>query len=234
MSSPTSRAPLSKHAVVDAALDLVDRDGVAALSIRRLAAQVRVPPMSLYAHFSGKAQLEDLMFDRLVQRLFAAHDGLDGLDGLTWQQELEAVSRHARGVLLAHPHWLPILTRAALPTSSLGFYDRLLRLMAHAGLSREAAMHAFSSAASFALGSVLAERMMTPHPGASIPVRRLVLLRDALPAMPAGTHPDIAATVPVFPRWSFDEVFDLGLRSLVAGIEARFADPGAHKRHRST
>jgi len=72
MSPPTSREPLSKHVVVDAALDLVDREGIAALSIRRLAAQVRVPPMSLYAHYPGVPRWSfDEVFDLGLRSLVA-------------------------------------------------------------------------------------------------------------------------------------------------------------------
>ena len=130
MNAPAARMHVSKHAVVETALALVDSRGLSALTLRKLAAAVGAPPMSLYAHFASKEQLHDLMFDRLVQRLFPAHGGA------TWQQEFEAACRHARGLLLAHPHWLPLLTRTALPTSSFGFYDHMLRLMVEDGFPR--------------------------------------------------------------------------------------------------
>jgi AcrR family transcriptional regulator len=227
MNEPTGRAPISRHTVVDAAMTLVDRNGLAALTIRKLAAEVGAPAMSLYAHFANKEQLHDLMFDRLVQRLFPAHGSS------TWQQEFETAGRHARALLLAHPHWIPLLARPAVPVSSFGFYDHLLRLMAEGGLSRDAAVHAFSSAMSFALGFVLAERMMTPQPDVVVPLRRLALLKDVIAHLPRGVYPQITSAKAVFQRWSFDRVFDLGLRSLITGVEASFAPsrrPKAGKR----
>jgi AcrR family transcriptional regulator len=221
-------APASKI-VVDAALALVDRRGLAALTIRRLAAEVGAPPMSLYAHFRSKEQLQDLMFERLVQRLFPAHDGT------TWQQEFETAGRHARTLLLGHPYWVPLLARPALPTSSLGFYDHILRLMVEDGFARDAAVHAFSSAMSFALGFVLTERMMTPRSGVVIPIGRMVLLKKAIPQFPAGAYGHVAASKSAFDAWSFDKVFDLGLRSLIAGIESEFvrSPPKAKRTRRS-
>jgi AcrR family transcriptional regulator len=229
MTEPTARPTVSRNAVIDAALALVDRGGLAALTIRKLAVEVGAPPMSLYAHFAGKEQLHDLMFERLVQRLFPAHGGS------TWQQEFETAARHARALLLAHPHFIPLLTRTAVPTSSLGFYDRLLRLMAEDGFSSDASIHAFSSAMSFALGSVLTERMMTPRPGEVVPLRRLALLEEALPQLPRGAYPQISSAKAAFARWSFDGVFDLGLRSLIAGVETSFvpSHPRARKRRHS-
>jgi AcrR family transcriptional regulator len=172
--------------------------------------------MSLYKHFASKQQLHDLMFDRLVRRLFPAHAGS------TWQHEFEAASRHARRELLAHPHWIPLLTRPAVPISSLGFYDHLLRLMVEDGFRRDAAIHAFSSAMSFALGLVLTERMMTPH-GVVVPLQRLALLKEAIPHFSPGTYQHIASAKSALEGWSFDRVFDLGLRSLIRGIETSFA-----------
>jgi AcrR family transcriptional regulator len=229
MSEPTTRAPISKHAVVDAALTLVDRDGLAALTIRKLASEVGAPPMSLYTHFGSKEQLLDLMFDRLVQRLFSAHGGS------TWQHELETAARHVRSVLLVHPHWLPLLTRTVVPASSLGFYDHVLRLMAEDGFSWDAAMHAFSSAMSFSLGFVLAQRMMTPSQDLVVPLRRFAQLKDAIPRLARGVYPHVVSAQTAFERWSFDEVFDLGLRSLISGIEASFVPsrPRVKRRRRS-
>jgi AcrR family transcriptional regulator len=228
MNEPAGRPPVSKHALIEAAMTLVDRHGLAALTIRKLAAEVRAPPMSLYKHFASKEQLQDLMFDRLVQRLFPAHGGS------TWQHEFETAGRHARNELLAHPHWIPLLTRPVVPVSSLGFYDHLLRLMVEDGFRRDAAVHAFSSAMSFALGFVLTERMMTSRHGVVGPLRRLVLLKEAITHFPPGTYRYIASAKSAFDGWSFDRVFDLGLRSLIAGIESSFVrSPGtARKRPR--
>jgi TetR/AcrR family transcriptional regulator, tetracycline repressor protein len=229
MTEPTARASISKHAVIDGALSLADRDGLGELTIRKLATQVGVSPMSLYTHFGSKEQLFDLMFDRLVQRLFPPHGGS------TWQREFETAGRHARSVLLAHPHWIPLLTRPVVPTSSLGFYDHLLRLMVEDGFPKDAAVHAFSSAMSLALGFVLTERMMTPRHGMVVPLRRLLLLKEAIPHFPPGIHRHIASANSAFDTWSFDQVFDLGLRSLIAGIELSFArsPPKARKRRRA-
>ena len=183
MSDRSRRPAPSEHVVVDAALAFADQRGLAKLTVRRLAAELGAAPMTLYTHFRSKEHLHDLMFDRLVQRLFPRHGAA------TWQVEFETAARQARATLLAHPHWIPLLTRTAVPASSLGFYDHLLRLMADDGFSPVAAMHALSLAMSFALGLVLTERMMAPEPGVVIPLRRLALVAEALPSLPeAATH----------------------------------------------
>jgi AcrR family transcriptional regulator len=210
-----SRPPrLSRNAVVDAALAIVDAAGLQGLTIRALAQELGVPPMTLYAHFKTKNELLDLAFERLLQRLVPPECGS------TWQAEFEDVCRHMRRVLLEHPHWIALLTRVSVPRSAMEIYHRLLSLMWRDGFYPEAAMFAFSSAMSLAIGSVLVERMMGHPP---VPVQRLALMKRMLAEMPHGRYPRIAAVAPKFDRWSFENVFELGLHSLVAGLAERCA-----------
>jgi TetR/AcrR family transcriptional regulator, tetracycline repressor protein len=59
-------AVLSRDQIVSAAVHLVDRDGLAALTMRKLAAEIGVVPMTLYYHVPDKAALEDLIFDAVL------------------------------------------------------------------------------------------------------------------------------------------------------------------------
>jgi AcrR family transcriptional regulator len=207
------RAP-GRATVLDAALAIIDRDGLRALTIRTLASEVGVAPMTLYAHFKTKDDLLDLTFEHLLSsRLFQSQLRP------TWQEEFEAVCRHVRRVLLDHPHWIDLLTRVAAPPSALGMYNEFLGLMSRDGFSPEAAILAISSAMTFTLGAVLVERMMANHP--SVPAQQLALVKGVLGGLPNRTYPRIAKMVPRFERWSFDRVFDLGLHSLIAGVEER-------------
>jgi hypothetical protein len=179
--------------------------------------------MTLYSQFRTKSELMDLAFEHLLRRLVPAQQ-----PDATWPSEFEGICRHLRGELLEHPHWIALLTRVAVPTCALDVYNRLLGLMAKEGFYPEAAMFAFSSAMSLALGSVLVERMMN---GAhSVPIQRLSLIKGMLADAPRGRYPRIAAAAPKFDRWSFDSVFELGLQSLVAGLSERCARKGDGRR----
>ena len=196
---------LSRHAVVDAALAIVDTEGLQGLTIRALAYDLGVPPMTLYAHFKTKHELLDLAFERLLQHLIPPESGS------TWQAEVEEICKHMRRVLLEHPHWIPLLTRVTVPTSAMEIYHRLLSFMWKDGFYPEAAMFAFSSAMSLAIGSVLVERMMGHPP---VPFQRLALMegnagRDAAWSLSA-------------PRRGGAEVRPLELRARIRAW-ARFA-----------
>lgn len=95
------RAGLSTEAVVDAAADLVDREGPAALALSALASELGVAAPSLYAHIGGLAALEHAVALRGVELLFeACRDAVVGLSG---KQALEALAAAYRSVALQHP-----------------------------------------------------------------------------------------------------------------------------------
>jgi AcrR family transcriptional regulator len=222
-----SRATPSRSVVLDAALAVIDRAGLHGLTIRALGSELGTAPMTLYTHFGSKRALLDLTFERLLHRLFAFSGGFG------WEHEFNAGCRHIRRTLLEHPHWIELLTRVQMPHSTLHVYDRMLRLMATDGFRPEGAMFAFSAVLSHALGSVLVERLMAGSP--PIPKQRLALVRGMLDERPAGTYPGVASAAPQFDGWSFDEVFEVGLRSLVTGLAEslpRHGHSGASRRRR--
>jgi AcrR family transcriptional regulator len=205
------RRRLSRPAVLDAALVTIDRQGLHGLTIRALAVELGVPPMTLYSYFKTKDELLDLTFERLLHRLIPAQRHA------RWQPEFEAICRHMRRELLDHPHRIALLTRTTVTKSVLHIYDRLLHLMEKDGFQPEAAMFAFSSAMSLVLGSVLMERMMDGGP--SVPVQRLALIRQLVTEAAADHYPHALAASHSFDRWTFDAVFDFELRSLLTGLE---------------
>jgi AcrR family transcriptional regulator len=209
----TPRRKTERTAVVDAALALADREGLDSVTIRGVADEVGVAPMSLYTHFDKKEELIDFMFARLLERIF------ETADPLTWQEGLEAGARSARATLQAHPSWIPLLTRTAVPVSSLRPFERELKLMRKDGLTLESAMRAISSAMAFTLGFVLVERFMGAHSAVSIPTRHLSAVSTLLPTVEPKSFAQIVSAAALFPKWSFDDVFDAGLHSLIAGIE---------------
>ncbi|HXX66857.1 MAG TPA: TetR/AcrR family transcriptional regulator C-terminal domain-containing protein [Polyangiaceae bacterium] len=207
------KGSLTRPTVLDAALALIDRVGIDKLTIRGLARDLARPPMTLYVHFGSKRELLDLAYERLLHRLFA------GGHHPTWQSQFEATCRQIRRILLEHPHWVALLTRVNVPPSALEVYDRLLALMWKDGFRAEAAMLALSSLISHALGSVLVQRLLGGKP--PIPKRRLELVKEMLAKTPPRTYPRIAAVSPKFEGWSFDGVFELGMRALIAGLDDR-------------
>lgn len=125
-----SRVPLSRKRIADAAMAVVDAEGLDALSMRRVAADLGTGPASLYAHVSGKDDLLDLLLDRVVLELEVPEPDPD-----RWEEQVKACVRGMFHGLAAHRD----LARASLgriPTGAgaLGMMDRFLGILRAGGL----------------------------------------------------------------------------------------------------
>jgi AcrR family transcriptional regulator len=92
-----ARRTLSREAIADAAIAIVDAEGLDGLSMRRLAQALDTGPASLYAHVSGKDELLQLLIDRVSGEIPPIEP-----DPERWQEQLKEYLRAARGVLVAH------------------------------------------------------------------------------------------------------------------------------------
>jgi AcrR family transcriptional regulator len=122
------RAGLSRERVLDAALGLVDREGAAALSMRRLGAELGVEAMTLYHYLPNK----DALLDGVVERVLTQAETCLA-DG-PWDQALTGYARSLRAVLLRHPGAvLLVATRPAVTPETLRAAERGLTLLCAAG-----------------------------------------------------------------------------------------------------
>jgi TetR/AcrR family transcriptional regulator, tetracycline repressor protein len=103
-------AGLSRERVLQAGLDLVDREGVDALTMRRLGRELGVEAMSLYGYVNNKQDLLDGLLERVYDELprSAAPEG-------TWQQQLRTTAQLLRHVLLGHPHAVGLVAARPMP-----------------------------------------------------------------------------------------------------------------------
>ncbi|WP_329130341.1 TetR/AcrR family transcriptional regulator C-terminal domain-containing protein [Streptomyces sp. NBC_01476] len=133
---------LSRDRIAQAALALIDEEGLAALSTRRLAAELGVSGPSLYNHFATKeaildaaadtvvAQVDLSMFDALAARAGGGRDGT----GRDWRGALLAWGRSYRAALTDHPHIVPFLaTGPGLRPAGLRMADAVFGGMVEAG-----------------------------------------------------------------------------------------------------
>jgi len=100
------KAGLSVDRIVTEAIEVVDTEGFAALSMRRVASALGVGTMSLYTHVPGKGELVDLMFDAVLGELYAGDD--DGSAG--WRARLEHVAVANWALYRRHPWAVHVAT----------------------------------------------------------------------------------------------------------------------------
>jgi AcrR family transcriptional regulator len=128
---PGPRPGLDVDRVVAAAVALADAEGMAALSMRRVAAALGVAPMTLYTHVPGKGELTDLMVDAVTGELYP-----DGLPDGGWRERVTAVARANWDLHVRHPWLLEVGTgRPPLGPSVLAKYEQELRAVDGLGLT---------------------------------------------------------------------------------------------------
>jgi TetR/AcrR family transcriptional regulator, tetracycline repressor protein len=92
-----TRQPLSREAIVDAAMKIIDEQGLSALSMRAVAQALDTGPASLYAHVANKEQLIDLVLDRVYGEIEVPE-----IDPARWQEQLKDFTRSGLKVILSH------------------------------------------------------------------------------------------------------------------------------------
>jgi AcrR family transcriptional regulator len=149
LTQPTAdrRATLTRQRVLEAAVSLADREGIDAVSMRRLGQELGVEAMSLYTHVSSKEDLLDGMVELVMSGVPAHQEGRD------WKQALRQTVLDARAVLLQHP-WTPgvIETRVAPGPAIMSHYDRVIGILRKGGFSLKLAHHAIHLMGSRLLG----------------------------------------------------------------------------------
>ena len=134
--------PLDLGELLDAALALVDAEGLEALTMRRLAAAVGVEAMSLYHHVPSKEALLDLVVDRMRAEMRLPDNAPPD-----WADALEAVFVEYRRVLAAHPNMLPLAARRTGTAGTSG-----LHYLVDQGIDPEVAVELYQSLVAFTIG----------------------------------------------------------------------------------
>jgi AcrR family transcriptional regulator len=125
------KAELSVDRIVQAAIEVADADGLAALSMRRVAERLGVGTMSLYTHVPGKAELLDVMLDTVLGETARPEEVPGG-----WRARLEQIARENWALFHRHPWMLQIATaRPPLGPNVTAKYDYELRAIDGIGLA---------------------------------------------------------------------------------------------------
>ncbi|GIF96499.1 TetR/AcrR family transcriptional regulator [Catellatospora citrea] len=147
------RKSLTTDQLAAAALAVVDRDGLAALTMRTVAQELNMGTMSLYRYVSDREQLE-----RLVVELVLGGVDFTVPDLPTWQERVAALCERIRSAVQAHPAVVPLLlvhrhTSPGVRRSG----EALLGIMAGAGFSGERRVIAFRALLAYLVGALQAE-----------------------------------------------------------------------------
>jgi len=184
--SAAPRTPLDRERVLVAAIELADRDGLAALSMRGLATELGVTPMALYKHVADKDDLLGGMVDAVVIGYRPPPAGLG------WAAATRDRILVARDALLAHPWLRTAIERSTRRTPAvLGHMDAVARELLAGGLSVDLTHHAMHALGHRIWG--FSPEAFDEGPAATGPAVEPTAEQSAMMAAMAQRYPAVAA-----------------------------------------
>jgi AcrR family transcriptional regulator len=189
------RKPLSRDAILEAAVALLDREGLAGLSMRKLGAALGVEAMSLYNHIPSK----DALLDGIHERILLSLEQPPAVR--SWQSFVRHQALALHRALITHPHAIPLFaTRPASTPAAVERLDRYLQVLLDAGFKPLDALSIVQLVAQLVVGHVMWTNSV-----------ELLVIDDAPP-----TH--VEEVERVLDRYNPDRELDMGLTALIHGF----------------
>ena len=199
------RQPLSRRRVLEAAVRFVDREGLEALTMRKLGAELGVEAMSLYNHVPNKSALLDGMVEVLLGELEVPPETYG------WEERIREGYGAFRRSAHEHPNVFPLLVNRPPETmDGVWLVEEFLRTLEEAGFGKETALHAFRALSSYTLGYAMAEiRGFALEPDGS---------RLGAHRLSPEEFPRLCELGPQLERVDHDAEFEFGLDLILAGL----------------
>jgi len=206
--TPAVRSPLTREAISAAALEIIDREGLEGLSMRRLGTELGVEAMALYHHFRNKGELLDGVMDRM-------------LDEIEWTPRgsapplarLKKMFGSYRQLAINHPHAFILLAYRRFNTEhSFTLYEQILEAMEDLGLDAALSARYFRMFGYYMNGAGMAEIASRATAPDATPVQ-LEDFKDG------EKFPHVAAVVRHLQIKKLDAIYDFGLDMLFREME---------------
>lgn len=214
--TPPPRTPLSRDRVLQSALDIADTGGISSLTIRSLAHDLGVKPMSVYHYVSGKDEIIDSIVDFVYGEIELPTIGGD------WESEMRRRATSARQVLRRHPWSIALLQSRLRPgPSTVRHHNAVIGCLREGGFSTVGTAHAFALIDSFVHGFVLSETALPIHGPDAVADTAGAMVQQHLSS---DDHPYLLEFVQqqvMQPDYDFGAEFDYGLDVVLGGFSAR-------------
>ncbi|HYZ29102.1 MAG TPA: TetR/AcrR family transcriptional regulator [Thermoleophilaceae bacterium] len=216
--APRDRLPLTRDAIVEAALVVLERDGMAGLSMRKVAQELGAGASSLYWHVRDKEELLSLLLDRIVGEAQVPEP-----DPENWQEQVKELMRASRR-LLSNRRDAAQLSLGRIPAgpNSLPVMERNLAVATASGLPRRVVALATDMFALY-VGAFAYEMSLRVPPLGEEGVTP-AQLADYFRSLPAEQFPNLTGLADDLTTPDADERFEFALELLVRGLEAMAED----------
>ena len=226
-----SGGALTRERIVAAAIEEIDARGLAAFSIRNLAARLGVYPTAIYWHIASR----NLILAEVVGHVLADADPGGGLE---WRDFLRRLFGHYRTAIKAHPNVAPLVGAHLVGNATIpfSFVESVLAKLGEAGFAGEALVDAYNTVVAALVGFITQEFAPVPEDDGEA-WRSGVQAR--LEAVDPEACPTLAANLPLLANKAFilrwrsgeeaplDASFDRYVEIVVAGLEKFAGEVGA-------
>ncbi len=204
---------LTRATLTEAALRIVDGDGLDALSMRRLGSELRVDPMAAYRHIPNK----EALLDEVVEAVMSEIDP-DAVDASRpWQDQLRSLARSYLATLRAHPNAAPLIAQRSLRTAgSLRVVEEALRIMTEAGAQLADAVATIDAIGLLSSGIAQAAGASSEPQGGASADRFAGLPPHEFPLLGQAAHAGALSD-------GLADVLDFAVDGMIAALEAKGA-----------
>ena len=216
---------LSREAIVQAAIRIVDEEGFDAVSMRRVAQEFRTGAASLYAYVANKDELMDLIVDQMMAESLVPQEE-PAEDVGDWQEQIKHLARSGYRVLVAHRDIArAMFGRVPFGPNGLRNVEAMLGLLRAHGLPDYIAAYAGDLLGQYIVGSAFEDYVWQQrYPGASLErvVEAMTEVGDYLESLPKEQFPNLTALARTMvgqgPDAPLEDRFELGLDIIVRGL----------------
>lgn len=215
-----SEEPLSAGRILEAAFLVMEQEGLAGFSMRKLAAELGCEAMSIYHYFPSKGHLMDALADRAISEIPPLPP-----NDVPWIERVRLACRDYRACLTKRPNFFMFLATFRMNTPTcLAYIDGIIGLFGEVELSREEAVRLFRVFSYYVSGTGLDEAAGYAHgPSTVDPVPDEVMARD---------YPNVVAAGPYFRKSEHDRTFEMGLDLLLESVRRLIESRAPAKRGR--
>ncbi|MEB4614653.1 TetR/AcrR family transcriptional regulator [Leucobacter sp. M11] len=217
------RPQLSQPVIIAAAIELVERDGPGALTLRRLGVALGADHTAVLRHFSGKDELELAMVNRLLEEALAGFR-----PSAHWRPTLEDLARRFRAAYRRHPGVARFSSaRASFRPAEVEAAEIIVAALLAAGCSAQRAADTYRALANAALALSAYDAAAADQGGDGS--EELLRLRDAAGAAPE-TLPALNRVAEHLPGAVRADPFETVLGLLLDGLAAQLPEASSGER----